>query len=362
MGALASALAEQGNSVTFVAIARMSVDRAAQGWEEPALGQARFVLASTLEEIRALVHAAPANSVHFCQGLRGNGLIGRAQRIIGQRGLRHWAMLETVDVAGWRGLIKRALYRGLFWRWRSSLDGVLAIGRNTPDWIAARGMPRSHVFPFAYFLRDPEGGAWPEAGAVVDASRTFRFIYVGRLIELKCVDVLIEALAALDRADIELWLVGTGPNKASLQALAARLLPGRVNWLGLQPMSVVPSLIAEADCLVLPSRHDGWGAVVSEALMVGTPAITSDACGASEAVLASQDGGVFPAGDTTALSDYLERQIERGVIGKERRRALVNWAGCLGAGAGAVYLSRILQYRYYKAERPAAPWVIAGHQ
>ena len=360
MGALAAELADQGHAVTFVANDRMSADRASQGWESPALRKVRCELASTTGEIRSLINAAPGDSTHFSQGLRSNGLVGEAQRLIRHRGLRHWAIMETVDDAGWSGAIKRKLYRGLFWSWHASLQGVLAIGRSTPDWVVARGMPRSAVFPFAYFLRDPEGGVLVESAAAGNGSRPFRFIFVGQLVERKRVDFLIEALPALDRTDVELWVVGSGPLEAALQAQSAKLLPGRVTWLGVQPMSAVPALIAQADCLVLPSRHDGWGAVVSEALMAGTPAICSDACGASEAVLASQDGGVFPAGDIEALRDCLAWQVERGLMGGDRRRALAEWGCCLGARAGAVYLSRILQHVDGKAERPLAPWVVGN--
>lgn len=361
MAALAAAMMQRGWQVTYVASAHMSADRARQGWQVPELGEANIELATTPEEIQALVRAAPTDSVHLCQGLRGNGLVGEAQRLIRQRGLRHWAIMETLDDAGWPGMIKRALYRGLFWRWRPALEGILAIGRDTPDWIVARGMPRSRVFPFAYFLRDPEPVARKATCCAVEASRAFRFIFVGQLIERKRLEVLIEALAALGRDDIELWVVGAGPLEPTLRSQATRLLPGRVNWLGLRPMPAVPALIAEADCLVLPSRHDGWGAVASEAFMVGTPAICSNACGAAEAVLASKDGGVFPAGDTVALRNCLERQVELGVIGKQRRRALADWASCLGAKAGAAYLSQILQYQDGEAERPDAPWG-TGHK
>ena len=59
----------------------------------------------------------------------------------------------------------------------------------------------------------------------------------------------------------------------------------------------IPEVICESDCLVLPSRYDGWGAVISEALMVGTPVICSDNCGAANVVTASNVGSVFSTND-----------------------------------------------------------------
>lgn len=60
-------------------------------------------------------------------------------------------------------------------------------------------------------------------------------------------------------------------------------------------MDAARACMARADVLVLPSWHDGWGAVVSEALMAGTPAIASDACGSAGVVRASGVGGGVPA-------------------------------------------------------------------
>ena len=54
---------------------------------------------------------APKNSIHFSQGLRGNNLVAHAQKILKQRKLRHWAMLEKINDNGFKGKIRRILYR-----------------------------------------------------------------------------------------------------------------------------------------------------------------------------------------------------------------------------------------------------------
>jgi glycosyltransferase involved in cell wall biosynthesis len=56
---------------------------------------------------------------------------------------------------------------------------------------------------------------------------------------------------------------------------------------------------------VLPSRFDGWGAVVNEALMVGTPVICSDRCGASDVIENGRNGYVFEADNADALLQRL---------------------------------------------------------
>ena len=58
-------------------------------------------------------------------------------------------------------------------------------------------------------------------------------------------------------------------------------------------MSKISEIINQVDCLSASSYHDGWGAVVSEALLIGIPVICSDTCGSSVIVKASGFGGIF---------------------------------------------------------------------
>jgi glycosyltransferase involved in cell wall biosynthesis len=101
--------------------------------------------------------------------------------------------------------------------------------------------------------------------------------------------------------------------------------------------------------------HDGWGAVVSEALMAGTPAVCSDACGAAEVVHASGVGGVFARDQVDALRTTLDAQLKTGIIDSSRRAQLASWAAALGADAGAKYLLEILAFAN-GGERPSPPW------
>lgn len=352
MAGLAAAVAAQGHKVFYTAEQSMSPERAQQGWHIPDLSPAQLRLTPDSSAVTALVAAAPPNSIHICQGFRGNGLVGLARRELAARGLRQWVIMETVEDRGWRGLLRRLEYRRLIGQWRSRIEGVLATGHATPDWLVARGMPAERVFPFAYYLPDRPG----EMAHTYDADMPFRFLFVGQLIELKRVGLLLDALSALKDATFELAIVGSGPLEAALQAAANEKLSGRVRLLGQRPMSEIPVLMAEADCLVLPSRHDGWGAVVSEALMAGTPAVCSDACGAAGVARASGAGGVFPSGNVAALSALLQKVITRGRQTPDRRFLLAEWARCLGANAGAEYFSQILEYEGGTAV-PRPPWL-----
>lgn len=351
MAHLAVALARQGCMVTYVAEQAMTADRQQQGWSVPELPGVSLVYAGTDAAIRTLARKASAHTTHICQGIRSNGRVAMAQRELSARGLQPWVVVETVEDSGWKGFFKRMEYSRLFRARRDSLPGVLAIGHHTADWVAARGMPAVRVFPFAYFLPDPKV---PAEGS--RAPGVFRFIFAGQLIPRKRVDWLLNALARVSGQGFELLIVGAGPEEPALRALAASQLGDRVRWLAQLPLTEVPAVMAQADCLVLPSVHDGWGAVISEALIVGTPVICSDACGAAEVVYASGVGGVFPRDRGDALRTMLDERISSGPIDRGGRKRLATWANALGADAGAGYLLNILDYSANGGSRPVPPW------
>lgn len=353
MAGLAKALAEAGHSVTFVAQNEMSADRVAQGWSVPDLGGGQLKLAPTKASIKAIAEDAPPDAIHICQGIRANGIIGFAQQSLRKLGRTQLVVMETVNDRGWKGAIKRLVYRLMFYRFGKNLSGILASGNTTKEWLINRGVPVDKVFPFAYFLPDTE--IKPSTHKFASSDR-YRVLFVGQFIELKRLDLLITAISRLQLENVELVVVGSGPLEAELRKFADDALPGRVKWIGRLPMGEVREEMANADCLVLPSRHDGWGAVVSEALMSGTPAICSDACGAAVVVKASGYGDVFKSGCIDDLVDTLDRLISRGRTSQVESLALANWARCLGGAAGAKYMVAILRSIDQCEAAPAPPW------
>lgn len=356
MASLASELANRGFEVNYVANEILSKKRIKQGWEVPELGKAKLLLAQSKVKVINYVSDAPKNSIHLCQGLRGNGLVGNAQKIIRKRKLKHWVMMETIDDEGWIGSIKKIYYHILFLRWRSQLEGVLAIGHNALEWFEDRGMDRNRIYPFAYFLKEPKLNILSKSSNNKNNKRPFRFLFVGELIDLKKVDSLIRALASLKTKKIELWIVGNGPEKKRLKLLAKLLLPKKVNWLGVHSIKEIPNIISQVDCLVLPSRYDGWGAVVSEALMVGTPVVCSDKCGSSTVVKASGAGKVFYTNNHQTLIKSLCNQYKKGLVASRDRQKIIKWSRCLGAKSGAEYLELILNTKNNKSNFIKLPW------
>ena len=144
--------------------------------------------------------------------------------------------------------------------------------------------------------------------------------FVGRLVPAKGVGVLLDAARRL-RPDVPAtWVVGGGPLKRRLEAVARRegLFP-RVRFLGERGYDEVVRLLAAADVVVLPSIHEPYGVSLHEGMAAGCAALASDAVGAAELVEEGASGHVVPAGDAAALAAAWralladrERLAERG--------------------------------------------------
>jgi glycosyltransferase involved in cell wall biosynthesis len=114
-------------------------------------------------------------------------------------------------------------------------------------------------------------------------------ISVGGLIERKRHHLTIDALRLLP--DVELLLVGEGPERAALQArIDAAGLAGRARLVGPVPHAQLPAYYGAADASVLASSREGWANVLLESMACGTPAIASDIPGNPEVVQSPEAG------------------------------------------------------------------------
>ena len=149
------------------------------------------------------------------------------------------------------------------------------------------------------------------------------FLYLGRIMREKGVDELFWAARKLreEGADFVLDLVGFFEDeyKEQVDALAAE---GIAVFHGFQKNPV--PFYAAADCVVLPSYHEGMSNVLLEAAAVGRPVITSDIPGCREAVIDGGSGLLCPVQNREAVYDAMKKILM--MTTEERRR--MGLAGC----------------------------------
>jgi len=129
-----------------------------------------------------------------------------------------------------------------------------------------------------------------------------RYLFMGRLIERKGIDVLLEAFDDLGSG--ELWVVGDGPLRETVKLAAARR--DRIRFLGHLEGDAQVEVYRQTDVLVVPSLYEPWGLVVHEGLAYGLPVIATDQVGAADDLIdPGTNGCIVPAGSSRALSDAM---------------------------------------------------------
>lgn len=135
------------------------------------------------------------------------------------------------------------------------------------------------------------------------------FLFVGSLYALKGIDLLLKAFHQefKDNKDWCMILVGNIKDGSDYQKVINDYhLNDQVLIRGVIPASQITSAYSACDIFVLPSRYDGWGMVVNEAVYCNLPVIASDAVGASEHLVQSEKNGfIFKSGSSDSLAEQM---------------------------------------------------------
>ena len=182
-------------------------------------------------------------------------------------------------------------------------DHILTLSEFARDSYVSAGVPATKVSVAALGI-DPGRFAFRPRARHDGA---FRFLYAGSLSRIKGVDLLLRAFD--DRAMQAAELVLIGERGDGLTAMAA--LPRSVRLAGYLPLRELVHEYHRADVAVFPSRFDGFGQVVLEAMATGLPVIASDHVGAKDLV-SPQYGWIFPSQDVGALRQCMMAALAAG--------------------------------------------------
>lgn len=197
-------------------------------------------------------------------------------------------------------------------------DAVLSVGCANREYFLKHGVPPQRIFRAPHCVDNDRFIAAREA-----AEREARLLraelaipmeapvalYAGRFLPLKWIDGLLRAFVAAAPPHAHLVLAGDGPERASLEALAAT--HPNVHLLPFQNQSAMPRTLCLGDVLVLPSRtEETWGLVLNEAMCMQRAVIASDLCGGAHDLIEHGENGLrIRANDFDALRDALRHAL-----------------------------------------------------
>jgi glycosyltransferase involved in cell wall biosynthesis len=298
----------------------LPAERVAQGWQQTSHKHLKVVDISIPAHHAVLAAHDTTASLHVFSGFFSHPLVWAGFRKLAPSPARLAIFSEAPEQPWHTGWLKRLRGRVLAARWAHRFAFVLAIGGVGCEFFSHIGFPKEKIVPFGYFL-DVQPLA--DAASSRPADGVVRLVSAGQLIHRKGIDLLLRACDQLPTTGWRLDCYGDGPERPRLEQMVCSLgLADRVAFHGVVSNDAVRSALAQADCAVLPSRFDGWGTLVNEALAAGTPVICTAACGAAVLVSSAQLGGVVQADSARSLGAALTHAIARGPVLQEDRAAI----------------------------------------
>ena len=191
----------------------------------------------------------------------------------------------------------------------------IAISNAVKSFLIKRGeIPNGYTIDVVYygFQKDSStnsAGLKSIANLMTSQSSIFKIGTIGRLVPQKDYPTLLSAFSnVLEKLpDAELYVVGEGYLQKDLIKLSKSLgVNGKVHWLG--KTEYINDFLSKINLFILPSKYEGFGLVLLEAMVAMKPIIAANNSAIPE-VLGKSYEGLFSTGDVKALAQHIKTAI-----------------------------------------------------
>jgi glycosyltransferase involved in cell wall biosynthesis len=194
------------------------------------------------------------------------------------------------------------LHKRRWLRFLRQFDGLIAYSRRGAVEYAAMGFPQERIFVAHNSVSPAPAGPPQPRGPLADRPT---LLFVGRLQPRKRVDLLLQACAQLDPVQPRLLIVGDGPARPQLEALAPALYP-HAEFIGARHGAELEPYFRTADLFVLPGTG---GLAVQQAMAHALPVIVAQGDGTQDDLVRPGNGWQVPPGSLEALAAALQTAL-----------------------------------------------------
>lgn len=325
--------------IIYVAEKLLSENRVKLGWEiseESGLNNLELILGPSVVEIHAIFLDNP-NAHHFFSGLRANPLVFQAFKISLDSEIKRHLIVEGPFLYTYPKYLHTIKTFILDYKFFKHIDKVFAIGHHAINWYPIFGFKKEQIISFCYVVKKSR---IIEVKAI---KGPLKIVFVGALVKRKGLSHLINTLSDFSE-DYLLHIIGKGDQFNSINNQIAKLqLEDKIKLVGILTNNEIRNILENYDILILPSLHDGWGAVVNEALMSGLFTICSDKCGAKVLIRDNFNGKVFSSQRKSSLKDSLKYCFENLEEIRTRKIEIKSWSKCIEPKTIAQYFLSSLE-------------------
>jgi|TARA_R100000479_G_scaffold33554_3_gene13957 glycosyltransferase involved in cell wall biosynthesis len=297
-------LAER-HEVILAVLEEISEARVKQGWQRPDIGKANIVILKN-QLIANELNERHRDAINIFSGIANNNIIGKVFKNVSKSSI-NTVIVEAGSSLGWQKHFRKLIYTIKAFLYKEKINAIFAMGDLGVEWYHSSGFPKEKIYRFQYFTELPKIETLKKI-KIEDTSPVLLFI--GQLIDRKNIIQLIKALSNLKNHNWKLNVIGDGPLRPQLEKMIIELdMEDKVILYGNLENNKAMSFLINSDYLVLPSKFDGWGAVINEALSRGVKVITNESCGGSFIVNAIEWGIVYKSNNLDDLQSALFNEI-----------------------------------------------------
>ncbi|MEP0918344.1 glycosyltransferase family 4 protein [Leptolyngbya sp. DQ-M1] len=238
-----------------------------------------------------------------------------------------WGEKMVGESSGIKGQLQKVFSAAL-----NRCAAIAAIGSRAQQDYQQR-FPKHPIFNIPYYCNLSEFQS-----SIERPRKPITILFCGQMIERKGVDLLLQAFDRLIQSGTQarLLLVGREAELPEMMRSLSSKTQQQIDYAGFHDPEYLPQFFKQADLFVLPSRYDGWGVVVNQAVGAGLPIICSDAVGAAvDLVEPGVNGAIVPAGDAIALYQALSFYTQDSKAIQQASQASQIKAATLTPEAGA---------------------------
>ena len=325
----------------------LDAERQQDGWEIPHYDYLKIIISPEINLLDQ--YFKDPEDIHVFSGIAAYRTVYAGFKKAISYSAKIGILSEPIHLKGIKGFLK--LLRGNYQRLKygNKIGFIAATGDLGTRTYQKFGYKATKILQWGYFVNSTYNQI---------SEKNNNLIFVGNLNYNKQIGPLLNLYLENEFSFDRFEIVGSGPLEDEIRSKTKG--NKKIKLYGRLTNKEALKILAQSKLLVLPSLEDGWGVVINEALLGGTPVIISDNVGAKILVENSDRGAVFKAGDYEQLKKLLQIWTTKNYEQKDYLK-IQNWAKeKITPVLAADYFSKIICYSFQSQnakEKPIAPWL-----
>lgn len=340
---------ERTKEVFYIIPHMMDNNRKDFGWDGKDIinnEKIRLIIRPNDQKLDELYHIDVSNAIHIYHGMVCFKPMDHYFKYGLKYSLRRFLTTEPPYIYNkplWSHYIK-FLIRD--YKYAQYIERVFAIGGKLCENFYKKTY-KWNITPFIYVTKEPTLQELPQRRK---DNNFFNIVYVGNISKRKNVGKLIEALDDIKLGTITLDIIGNGERMNEIKTMIQKRDLKNIQLLGNKNLPEIYMTLKNYDAIILPSLHDGWGAVINEGLMRGCFVIVSNHCGAKEIITNERLGYIFSL-EKNNLKETLYKCINNINSIKDSFNYRIEWSKRIEGNVIAKYLIDSIENK-----NPPMPW------